>query len=338
MKELEKISIINNLLDNVDIISGKFFNKKTKVEIKNIKQFIAKSYRTKHDFIIMDSDLKAIVSTLYNYGDAGIWYDVPIVAKAKELGPLESEMAFDLTPKQLLIINRIVFHPMDEVMFIATGIGGSGKSTFLNILKQIYDNDCSSASLSDLSNGFTVAEAVKCRLICSDELAKGELNLPILKQLISKQSMYVNPKGITGYEVKTQSSLFYCCNKAPVIDVTDSGILRRIVFYERNTKIKNPDVTLKDKKFTEEELIVILRNALRFERSDWFKDFKVETHKYLMANSSVHRFQNCFIYSDYKDACFNAGLKPYSEPNWREIRELFVNWEMEDEMDEGLPF
>ena len=151
-----------------------------------------------------------------------------------------------------------------------------------------------------------------------------------LKTLVSKQPVFANPKGLVGYTVKTQSALFYCCNKAPKMDLTDSGVLRRIVYYERNTKIKNPNASLKDKKFTRDELLCFLRNALRYEMNIWFDHFCLETHKYLKSNNTVAMF-NATKYESYVDMCRNAGLKPYSEPVWEEIKAVFYDFDREDE-------
>ena len=334
MKELIKIGIVEKLLGKIEIVSGKVFLKETKKEIKNLKNYICQEF-LKRGNVILDNDLSSIINTLYNYSSDGLWYELPLVKKAKEMGAIKSALPFDLDDKQLLIINRMLFHPQDEVYFIVTGVGGSGKSTFLNIVKQLFDNDFSSCSLSDLSNGFNVAEAVKHRLICSDELAKGELNLPILKILASKQQLFVNPKNQTGYEVRTQSAILYSCNTAPRMDATDSGVLRRTVFYERNTKIKNPDVTLKDKVYTEDELLCILRNALRFENDLWYNVFEEETHKYIMKGNTVYMFIGCSAYESYVDCCRTSGLRAFSEPNWRELRELFTKWCKEDALKYG---
>ena len=334
MKELLKIGIVEQVLKKIEIISGKAFFKDTKEEVKNISQYICQEL-LKKGVIILANDLKSIVDTLYNYSTVGKWYELPLVKKARELGAINTPLPFDLDEKQLLIINRMVFHPLEEYVFITTGVGGSGKSTFLNIVVQLFDNDNFPATFSDLSNEYVLAEAIKHRLICSTELAKGEVDFKKIKILISKEPVVANPKHQTPYKMPSQSVLFYCCNTPPPVDATDSGVLRRYVFYERNTKIKNPDVTLKDKKFTEEELLCILRNALRFEDDLWYNKFEEETHRYIMKNNTVYRFIGCSIYEEYVENCRRSNLRPFSEPNWRDIRTLFIQWCREDALKYG---
>ena len=182
-----------------------------------------------------------------------MWYRPDIIDEAmqqKEEGYMPKEMPFPLDDKQLIILYILLFHPELEVCFITTGIGGSGKSTFLNIIKQLFDNDVSSTPIGDLGNPFILAEALKHRLIASDELGTGDVNLPVIKTIVSKQQIQVNEKFGATYTTRAQSALFWCCNQAPRIDIQDSGMLRRIIYYERNTKIKNPNPDLKNKKYS----------------------------------------------------------------------------------------
>lgn len=325
MKQAEYQSRLNEMRRKYDVISGKIFYKGTAKEVKNIKREITDA------FSFRPTDVEELVKGFYYYNEDDWWPTPELIEKGKTIKPIK--LPFDLDRKQLIILNRILFHPNEEILFIATGIGGSGKSTFLNIIKQIF-GDVYAANLSDLSNEFNVAEAVKHRLICSDELAKGELNCTNLKMLISKQIINVNPKHQTPYTVRAQSILFFCCNKAPRIDITDSGILRRIIYYERNTKIKNPNPNLKDKVYTEEELLQFIAFAWSLESklgSDWADEFKFETHKYLMKDNSVYICRSAKTYLDYDMEARKKGLKPFSEPVWEDIKQQFETWIEEDD-------
>lgn len=259
------------------------------------------------------------------YGESGDWLELPIIEEArtqKELKPL----CFPLNTQQLTIINRLLLGQNEEVAFICTGIGGSGKSTFLNIVKQIFENDVAACTLSDL-NGFNISEAVSHRLIASDELASDELNNGLLKSIISRQCIQVNPKNQTPYQTKCQSALFFCCNEAPKIDLDDTGMLRRIIYYKMNEKIKNPDRTLNHRAWTHEDLVNIVAHALAINITDWKKQFEEDTHYFLLKNNSVWRFKDKNVYNDYVISCKKSNLKPFSEPKWKSIRALIEEWE-----------
>lgn len=346
MKQSLKQSIISVMdIYNVHYNNNKYF-KDNNEEIWNIDAYIAKiALNMANSYILSDNEIKEIKTHYINKFNAvkaaemayeipveeritDWWPELPIIKTAKELGPITSNEGapFQLDDKQYQILNILLYHPKEEVMFITTGVGGSGKSTYLNIIRQLF-KDYSSATLSDLTNPFIVAEATKHRLICSDELAKGDIDTKVLKTLISKQPMEINPKNLKPHLVQTQSSLFFCCNKAPKIDVTDSGILRRIIYYERNTKIENPDISLNSKIYTKDELLWFARRALAFENANWRDQFIQETHKYLMSNNTVYLCgMNTVTYQDYREACKNKGYKAYSESNYEEIKVLFKEW------------
>lgn len=261
------------------------------------------------------------------YGEKGDWLPLPIIEEAQHWickGKLQP-LCFPLNNQQLTIINRLLIGQNEEVCFICTGIGGSGKSTFLNIVKQIFENDVAACTLSDLS-GFNISEAISHRLIASDELASDELNNGMLKSMISRQCIQVNPKNQTPYQAKCQSALFFCCNEAPKIDLDDTGMLRRIIYYKMDKKIENPDRTLNHREWTHEDLVNIVAHALRIKITDWKQQFEEDTHFFLLKNNSVFRFKDKTEYSDYVKECKNANLKPFSEPKWQSIRELIDEW------------
>lgn len=345
-------AICRDLSTRIRWISGKFFavNKGMK-EIKNIDKGISDYVKIRFSgMYTKPSEIEDIKSTIILDGDpVGRWPELPLVTMAREKGGMPydiSSLPFPLEKKQMIIIGRMLFHPFDAVIFITTGVGGSGKSTFLNLVRQLFDDDCANTSLTSLSNEFMVAEAVKHRLIASDEIGKGDNDEEMLKRLSAKNPMTINPKNKTPYEVMSQSSIFYCCNKEPVLDITDTGILRRIVYYRRDTPISNPVEGMDCQRFTDEQLMTVARQAYGIDggvRGDGWKDnFLVETHKTLSANSSVFKYRNLAFYDQYRETCKENGLKPYSSPRWEEQRRMFDEWDEQDRKilveTEDLPF
>ena len=329
-KELIKQLAVQLYNMGYHVISGKLFNKDN-IEIK-LNDFVRDLWlgKIKCSYDLERTEIDNIIDNLYTTNVNDWWPDLPRVVKARELGPLpkDTKLPFPLDEKQLIIIDRLLFHREGNNLFITTGIGGSGKSTFLNIVKQLFDNDVSPASISQLGNEFTQAEAVKCRLIASDELSTGELNNADLKKMSDHNDIYCNPKGTKGYASKCQSQFIWSCNKVPRIDATDTGIMRRIVFYERNTKIQNPDPTLSKKIYTEDELLLIARVALAYEDDHWKDVFDEETHKLIMKDNSVNLCP-ATTYQEYVDSCRCKGLRAFSEPNWLEISSVFDEWTRE---------
>lgn len=324
----------------IEFISGKFFYHNN--EIKNIDKYLGKIYFNKTRKLIGERDLKFLKSGIINNPiteDKDFWPRPQIIDEAMQLkadGYIPKQIPFPLDDKQLLILYILLFHPEQEVFFITTGIGGSGKSTFLNIIRQLFDGDVSSTPLGDLGQPFILAEALKHRLIASDELGKGEVDLPIIKTIVSKQKIQVNEKFGATYTTQSQSALFFCCNKAPKLDITDTGILRRIVYYSRNTKISNPNPAFKNKVYSHEDLIDFILYAydMSFLYSEddidkWKEWFLIETNCYLCNSNNVGLYyKHCktkgrlFEAEDYKlysDFCYDNGYKRYNRQNFDEI-------------------
>lgn len=339
------------LSSEIEFISGKFF--KNNEEIKNIDKYLSKIYYNHTYKFINERDLNYMKSGIINNPlaeDKVEWPRPKIIDEAlalKNEGYIPKKCPFPLDDKQLLILYILLFHPEQEVFFITTGIGGSGKSTFLNIIKQLFDNDVSSTPLGNLGEPFILAEALKHRLIASDELGTGEVNLPIVKTVVSKQFIQVNEKYGATYTTKAQSALFFCCNQAPKIDISDSGMLRRIVYYQRNTKISNPNPALKNKKWTHEDLIDFILCSLKVEflyKEDnidaWKGPFLAETNCYLVTTNSVglyyKHYRNSDLdikdYSYYKMYCSSYGYKAFSKHNFDEILEWVTKNYCDEEM------
>ena len=363
MKKYDDYFLTQTALNSkIEFISGKYFYEHN--EIKNIDKYISKIYFNITKKMINERDLNYFKSVLINNPtldeELEWWYRPSIIDEAleqKEKGYFPKQLPFPLEDKQLIILNILLFHPEQEVFFITTGIGGSGKSTFLNIIKQLFDNDVSSTPLGDLGQPFVLAEALKHRLIASDELGTGEVNLPIIETIVSKQNITVNEKYGSTYTTLAQSALFFCCNQAPKIDISDTGMLRRIVYYQRNTRIKNPDPTLNKKKWSRQDLIDFIIVASEVEEyagfnasldvNSWKEPFLKETNTYLINSNSVGLYvKYCkkngivvYDYSIYKDWSHSNGYKPFSRQRYEEILEwVRLNYCDEEMLKKEKPF
>ena len=306
---------------NLTFISGKWFYKDT--EIKDIKRYLFVTNKFKD----VDRLEKFIEGYKLLYGTDGLWPPLPILKQAINLinkGPLEP-MAYPLNEKQLIIINYLLDHN-EEVFFILTGVGGSGKSTFANIICQIFENDVGHLSLSELGDDFHLAAGITHRLIYSDELNSEDMDNAALKTLFSNQIVTINPKFDKPYQMQCQSAFFFSCNKPPRLDLTDTGMMRRIVYYKMDHKIEHPNPMMQKRKYTHDEIVNFVAHSLMdVEMTNWREKFEKETRDILVSNNSVFMYYN-ETYEDYRYATRSAGLKPMGEPNWREIMTLLKEW------------
>lgn len=286
-----------------------------------------------------DAD-KALAFFIGAYGDPrGAWPRPPIVESAVALiddcarsGKPLPEMAYPLSPKQLLIINRLLSGE-DEMMFIATGTGGSGKSTFGNIVRQIFGNDCAFLNLQELSDDFHLATGVGKRLIYSDELNAEAMKSNIIKVLASKQDLTVNPKFGKPYSIRWQGELFFCTNIPPKLDVSDPGLMRRICYFYMDKKIAHPDPKMQKRDYTQEELMAFVAHALQLPTAYWFEwVFARDTHRAIESVNSIWKTRHVHQgdFDLYKTACVKAGYKTFAEDKFDSIWKTFQEWEEKD--------
>ena len=112
----------------------------------------------------------------------------------------------------------------------------------------------------------------------------------------------------------------------PKFDVSDSGLLRRILYYKKDKKIDKPIEGLDSKVYTEEELLDIACAALLIDMTNWIEDFVEETHEVIMISNNVARFGICEYYETYVERCMKAGTHAFGEDKWMTLKELFKSW------------
>lgn len=304
----------------VQFISGKWFVREK--DCKNIDAYLLRAIPTLTNLDELQK-FKDMFIKLHGNED-GTWYPLPILEEAmltNEYKPL----CYPLNNKQLKIINYLMRHD-EEIAFILTGVGGSGKSTFANIICQIFDNDTASLDLADLSNPFMLAQGINKRLIYSTEINSDDMNNGILKRLFSNEVITVNPKNQKPYRQRCQSAFFFNCNNVPRLDLSDTGILRRILYYNMNEKIKNPDPSLNKREWSRADIVNIVKHAMDIDMNNWQDDFKEETRYNIIKDNSVYLLRDKIDYSSYTIGCHDKGLKPFSEPKWANIRNLLEEW------------
>ena len=308
------------LKEDLEFISGKWF--KNKKEIKDIRKYLVSLGWFKS---VSKLD-ETIDMYILMYGTTGLWYDLQIVNDAKSIDKLKP-LCYPLNNKQLKIINYLLRHD-EEIFFILTGVGGSGKSTFGNIICQIFENDTAALSLSDLSDPFMLATGISHRLIYSTEINSDEINNGKLKQLFSNEEITINPKFEKPFKTRCQSAFFFNCNIVPKLDLCDTGMLRRILYYSMDEKIKNPNPKLNKITWEYEDLVNIVAHALQINMDDWKKDFEKETRFNLVKNNSVYLLRRKEEYKEYANSCRDKGYRPFSENKFLEIRSLLKEWKM----------
>ena len=330
MTTMEKVNMVHRLFPLFKFISGKWFIGQK--EIKNIDSFLLQG-RVGAMFDNAQRMIEFKDTFRLAYGDAtGDWPEMPIVTEAKKLIRNGEDKALPPIPafidhKKLQIIHYLL-EPNNEYFIIIYGVAGSGKSTFMNVIMQIFEGDIAAISLKELSEGFRVASAVDKRLVCSTEIEATRITDTNIKKYVSKEPLQVNPKNEKPYNSRFQASFIFNCNDPPSINLADTGLLRRIVYYKMDTKIpeEQKDPTMNKKIWTNDELMAIVVKALKTDITHLYSDFEKDTIEGLIKEDKVYRYKDENTYQGYRFACQNEGFKPYNRENWEAVRRLLKEW------------
>lgn len=340
MTAMEKVNMVHRLFPLFKFISGKWFIGQK--EIKNIDSFLLQG-RVGAMFDNVQRMIEFKDAFRLTYGDPkGDWPEMPIVTEAKKIIKEGEDKNLPPIPafidyKKLQIIHYLL-EPNNEYFFIVYGVGGSGKSTFMNIIRQIFEDDEAAITLKELGAEFRLASAIDKRLIYSTEIDADRITDTKIKDYVSKEPLQVNPKNEKPYYSRFQASFIFNCNIPPSINLADTGMLRRIIYYRMNTKIPEDqrDPTMNSKIWTNDELMAIVVKALKTDIENLYDDFEKDTRRGLIERDTVYRYKDENTYQGYRFACQNEGFKPYNRENWEAVRRLLKEWGViKDKEDSG---
>ena len=222
---------------------------------------------------------------------------------------------------------RAIFHnilvpntkPLFHI-FYDDGVGGTGKSTLLEVLTMIVgENFTSNVLLDQFGNRFIFANMLGKYLNIGDDNGKNDelQNVGTLKSIITGNRVTIDRKNISPIEVRIFAKQLFATNILPYIDFTDGGIMRRLNIVPMN-KVIPPDIKLCE--LNEEEIGHIVYEVLNSEDLD-----KGENELAIMS-SPLYRFytsEETKSYSNYKDFCINNGFRTMNIINF-EVKSKFI--------------
>lgn len=122
----------------------------------------------------------------------------------------------------------------NQKFIVLYGNPGTGKSTFLNIVQQLFEGYWTIVDVDAIvsrSNQFGTAAFKDNPLVCIQhdaDLSKIEKN-DILNSIVSHETIFVNEKGKPQYPLKLLSMIFIGTNEVVNIQSTKQGITRRMI-------------------------------------------------------------------------------------------------------------
>ena len=100
--------------------------------------------------------------------------------------------------------------------------------------------------------------------------------------------------------------------------------MRRILYYSKNEKIKNPDGSFANREWTQDELENFVMAALQTPFNA--ADFEQETHDIIMKTNSVAKWGMDVDYDIYCERCQDNKVPPFGKEKVEILKDLFKSW------------
>jgi Predicted ATPase len=265
-------------------------------------------------------------------------YSKPYTGKSKYLESLD--IIYPDIPWRNILYNILIpeTKPLFHI-FYDDGVGGTGKSTFLEVITKIVgESFVSNVLLDQFGNRFIFSNMLGKYVNIGDDNGKNEelQNIGTLKSIITGNRVTIDRKNISPIEVRIFAKQLYATNLFPYIDFTDGGIMRRLNIIQMNKVIpKNMYLCELD----EEELNCILNEVLNS------KDLEKNNNELAITTSPLYRFYNDTrekTYQAYNEFCLKNGFRTMNIINFETkskfIKHFIKNKIYEEAIEESLPF
>lgn len=154
---------------------------------------------------------------------------------------------------------------MFQKFFLFKGEGGTGKSTYMNLIHMMVggDTNCAHVGLSDFDKDYYLATLLSKLVNIDDDVVDGKAleNTGRFKSTISGDIISVRQIYEPVISFKPYCTCIFSCNRLPRIMDKTSGLLRRLVLVELNHKVANPDPLFLNK-ITDEDMEYFLFKAV----------------------------------------------------------------------------
>lgn len=205
-------------------------------------------------------------------------------------------------------------------IFYDDGVGGTGKSTLLEVITKIVgEKFVSNVLLDQFGNRFIFANMFGKYCNIGDDNGKNEelQSVGTLKSIVTGNRVTVDRKNISPIEVRIFAKQLYATNILPYIDFTDGGIMRRLNIVQMNQVIPK---SMKLCELNEEEIGRIVYEVLHS------TDLEEGKNELAITSSPLYRFHKTskeITYDEYKNFCYKYGFRQMNIINF-EVKSKFI--------------
>lgn len=253
---------------------------------------------------------------------------IKIMDKAREGKSLYLESLYKHYPNiewRALLYNILVPNtkPLFHI-FYDDGVGGTGKSTLLEVLIKIVGEEFTSNVLLDqFGNRFIFANMLGKYLNIGDDNGKNDelQNVGTLKSIITGNRVTIDRKNISPIEVRIFAKQLFATNILPYIDFTDGGIMRRLNIIPMNKVFTEHDI-MPD--LNQEEISHIIWQAVSWHDIETnHNDLAITSSPLFRFYKKADNYNNKMPYYGYQTFCSTYGFRCMNIINF-EVKSKFV--------------
>lgn len=243
--------------------------------------------------------------------------------------------------------------------FILTGTGSNGKSTFLEMLKQLLgDDNISQLDIGEMDDRFSTALMASKLANIGDDVSSDFLqgkSVSFFKKTVTGNGLKAENKGQTPFFFKPYTKLLFSANRIPRMKDGGEAVTRRLVIipfqakfsrddpdfdYDIETKLQSKECmeylarvgiiglnrALDNKGFTYSSKVA--SEVAAFEKDNnpllgWLEDFTAQEDAETEADAVVRK-STMELYSSYEMYCCNNGYRPIAHNHFsKQLQEKF---------------
>lgn len=251
------------------------------------------------------------------------------------------------------LIRRNNFHKF----FVIVGGGGTGKSTYANLLRRLFEPKLvSKVALSQFDQDYHLSTLIGSMINIDDDASNEKVlkDAGRFKSITAGQPVLVRPIYSEPLELICMATIIVLSNSMPKIQDDSEGLYRRLMLVELNNKIKDPDRDF-EKKITDLDMeyffykaVEAIHRVLRTGRFTMEETEEMLKQKFKVQQSSINKWCQLeyitvdrllnkgmkMIYQDYRLWCQLCGYGPFNYGNFTDA--IIKQYKLKTNYDRGL--